>query len=331
MSELQLYPWQQQTWQKLADIISYNRTPHGMIFHGIQGIGKKHLANYLAKALLCRQRQTDQTPCDQCHSCHMFAAGTHPDLFRLCLSDGTVSIGVDDVRGLTSKLSETAHLSGMQVVICDELTQLTLSAANCLLKTLEEPPGQVVFILVTANLFHVYPTIRSRCQLFALHAGTEGEQWLRDNFSDQDPQQLQSWTQGAPLNAQKLIDEAYSSKREQWFKDLGQLLSSRDNVVAIAQQWQQQPIVLLVDTIFNWTLDMLKLRLVGAETTLFELSFKTTLNDWSQRTKIENLQNYLTKLLEIRHLINARANINLQLILEDLLFAWPVSGQKVTD
>lgn len=146
----------------LTNAITRDRIAHAYLFHGTRGVGKTTMARLLAKALNCAKGPT-QEPCNACDSCREVTAGTAVDVLEI---DGASHNRVDDVRDLQDSLNYQPVRDRYRVVIIDEVHMLSRSAFNALLKTLEEPPGHVVFILATTELEKIPATILSRCQHF---------------------------------------------------------------------------------------------------------------------------------------------------------------------
>lgn len=150
--------------QALRNAITLKREPCAVIFSGVRGVGKTTTARIYAKALNCSDRRNGE-PCDTCASCKSINEGIHEDVLEI---DGASHNGVDEVRQLQESLAYVNQRSPYKVFIIDEVHMLSLSAFNALLKTLEEPPSHVVFILATTNLQKVPQTIVGRCHTFHL-------------------------------------------------------------------------------------------------------------------------------------------------------------------
>ncbi len=146
----------------LHNAIIGNRIAHAYLFTGPRGVGKTSMARILAKNLNCAEGPT-VTPCNKCHNCLEITAGTSSDVIEI---DGASNTGVDDIRELQRELLYAPSQSPWKIYIIDEVHMLSKSAFNALLKTLEEPPENVLFIFATTEPFKVPATIISRCQRY---------------------------------------------------------------------------------------------------------------------------------------------------------------------
>ena len=213
----QIAPWLNPLWESL----DLQRFPNAVLIHGQAGIGKFEFGVELAKALLCESSNKIQSkPCNQCEACHWFDTGNHPDFTALVPethrsllphadyesdespkkgkssreeSDGESTekkekknISIDETRNAIETLSIGSHRGGNRVILIYPLETLRNDSANTLLKSLEEPPPQTIFILLADRLDRVLPTIRSRCRL--LSAGrpdrTIGVDWVRSKIAN---------------------------------------------------------------------------------------------------------------------------------------------------
>jgi DNA polymerase III subunit gamma/tau len=162
---------QQHVTETLKNAIKNNRVAHAYIFSGARGVGKTTAARILAKALNCVKGPTPE-PCGECDSCREIAAGTSLDVIEI---DAASNRGIDQIRELREMVRYAPAGSRNKVVILDEAHMLTGEASNALLKTLEEPPDRVIFVMATTQPEDLADTIRSRSQHFHFRALTFAE------------------------------------------------------------------------------------------------------------------------------------------------------------
>ena len=145
----------------LVNAIRNNKIAHAYLFAGPRGTGKTTIAKLFAKAINCEKFKNEA--CDKCENCKAYLEGNHPDIIEL---DAASNNGVDDIREIIEQVPYAPMLGKYKVYIIDEVHMLTTQAFNALLKTLEEPPAHVIFILATTDPQKVIPTVLSRCQRY---------------------------------------------------------------------------------------------------------------------------------------------------------------------
>ncbi|MFB0557344.1 MAG: DNA polymerase III subunit gamma/tau [Dehalococcoidia bacterium] len=148
--------------QTLSNALSSGRISHAYLFCGPRGTGKTSTARSLAKAVNCLNSNNGE-PCNTCHMCQAITELRALDVIEI---DAASNTGVDDIRSLREKVNYAPNQARYKVYIIDEVHMLSNSASNALLKTLEEPPSHVIFILATTEVHKILPTILSRCQRF---------------------------------------------------------------------------------------------------------------------------------------------------------------------
>ena len=156
----------------LTNALSQGRIAHAYLFSGARGVGKTTMARILAKALNCAAASDTHSPCGTCPICEAITAGQSPDVLEI---DGASNRGIDEVRELREAVKYTPVQGRYKVFIIDEVHMLTKEAFNALLKTLEEPPPNVVFVFATTELHKIPTTILSRCQQFQFRRLTRAE------------------------------------------------------------------------------------------------------------------------------------------------------------
>ncbi len=182
MEHISLYrKWRPQTFAEvvgqrpvtttLSNALSSGRLVHAYLFAGPRGTGKTSTARILAKAINCEEGPTS-APCNQCEACRSISDGTAMDVIEI---DAASNRKIDEIRDLLDKIPYSPTSLRSKVYIIDEVHQLTPEASSALLKTLEEPPGHVVFVLATTEPHKLLPTIVSRCQRFDFSQVSAGE------------------------------------------------------------------------------------------------------------------------------------------------------------
>src|SRR5450755_1017490 len=163
---------QEHVTRTLLNALAQERVAHGYVFSGHRGIGKTTIARILAQALNCRARigsleRPSPEPCGICDSCTEIRAGNAVDVIEI---DAATNRGIDEIRELRDASRYSPARDRYKIYILDEAHQITDAAFNALLKTLEEPPDHVIFMMATTQPEDIPQTVRSRCQHFSFHA-----------------------------------------------------------------------------------------------------------------------------------------------------------------
>ena len=154
---------QEQVTQTLLNALTNERISHAYLFCGPRGTGKTSTGRILAKAVNCLTNQGKGEPCNSCEMCQAITEGRALDVIEV---DAASNRGIDEIRDLREKVNYAPNQAHYKVYIIDEVHMLTKEASNALLKTLEEPPPHVIFILATTEAHKILPTVLSRCQRF---------------------------------------------------------------------------------------------------------------------------------------------------------------------
>lgn len=230
----------------LKNALATGKIAHAYLFAGPRGTGKTTMAKLLAKALNCDQGVGEQ--CNECKNCLSINSGNHPDVIEI---DAASNNGVDNIRDLIDKVKYSTTLGKYKVYIIDEVHMLSPGAFNALLKTLEEPPSHVIFILATTEPHKILPTILSRCQRydFSKLSNKEITERLRVvleaegiEFNEEAVELIVNLSDGGMRDALSILDQvlAYS----------GDTLNTQD-VLDIFSLESLEEKVLLVDSIVN--------------------------------------------------------------------------------
>ena len=147
--------------ETIENFIKQGHFPHAILIEGEAGLGKRTLCSYLTAAALCESGE--DCPCGQCKSCEMLKAGTHPDVSVTALQDKKKSITVAQIRQAREDAFIKPQSAARKIMIIEQAHTLNEQSQNALLKVLEEPPGQTMFILLAENITSLLPTVLSRC------------------------------------------------------------------------------------------------------------------------------------------------------------------------
>ena len=324
-----MYPWQQSQWQKVTMAMQQQRLPHAMMLVGPKGVGKYQFARQLVNVLLCETEQGGR-PCQHCRSCQLLAAGNHPDFINVELLASSKSIKIDQVRELIQQLGKTPQRSRYQVVIINPADTLNRASANALLKTLEEPPGQVIIMLLVEQVGRLPATIMSRCQRLDFTVKVDGQliAWLAKQLSpEHDAAALLQLAGGAPLLALQHADNDVMTLRDQLLQHLIALKQQKIAPTVVASLYMKQDLSLLFNLFISVISDISRLQL-GVQATF--LQHKTCVADFTsmaQQISMSALQGFLQHLMRVWQFITSSLNPNMQLQLEKILIDWQQLGE----
>ena len=298
------YPWHESVWDGFNQSIEQGRLAHALMLSGPQGIGKERLAMALAQRLLCTAEMSKYA-CGSCKSCQLMMAGNHPDLSIIEPEDEGKKILIEPVRKLCTRLSKTAQQGGWKVAVIMPAEAMNISASNALLKSLEEPQGKTLLILVSHRPSMVSATIRSRCQKtnLALPDRQVATQWLADITGN--PEQSEATLDlatGRPLLALDYLQSDSLEARQQIENIVERLRHGDMSALDAAQQCHKQN----SDLMLGWFMDYLH-RLVTGE-------LQNNLNP--------GLFEFSDKLRSARSWVLSGSNPNPQLLWEELFMDW---------
>jgi DNA polymerase III subunit delta' len=216
------------TWQRLCEALARDRLAHALLFAGPSGVGKSLTARLLAARVACEAE--DDRPCGSCGGCLQVAAGTHPDLLWIAPQSGKKEIGVELARQLKRFAQMRSVSAARKLAVIDDADRLSIAAQNALLKTLEEPPGSALLVLVTASPGALLATVRSRCQRIPFHPLADDEVQAVLEAELADPEEARRWVaraEGSPGRALGLRELWQEGERERLLALLADLKPSR--------------------------------------------------------------------------------------------------------
>lgn len=320
-------PWHDAQWARIEGLRASGRVPHALMLRGVEGVGKRSFANRLAAMLLC---EGGHPPCGQCRGCRLFGSGAHPDFLRLQPEEGKQAIGIDQIRGLIDHVVLTTTYGGYKLVVVEPAEAMTRPAMNTLLKTLEEPPGTAVLILVTHRSGVLPATIRSRCQVleFPVPRADKAGPWLEARIDGSLPGAvLLRLAGGIPYRALAMAESGGIEVSETMLANLAGLVAERADPIAVAATWRARGAADVGAWLTSLTSDLIRLKSDSECAALTHAELRQTMQPVARQLDLRALFGLLDRCLELRWLSLKQTNVNEQLLLEDLAIRWAAAKQ----
>jgi DNA polymerase-3 subunit delta' len=323
-------PWHGDIWQQTLTVFRTGSAGHAYLLHGEAETGKRHFASKLSEYLLCQNPLPD-TACGHCKSCLLNAAGNNPDLLMLVPEEGSKQIKVEQVRDVRQFLEMRSHGNGRRIIIIDTAESLGVSSANALLKGLEEPPAEVVFLLLSDRPRAVLSTISSRAQSVRMPKPGRDQvlAWLltlsaRESVSDLE--QIIELAQGRPLAAQAIIDSGLAATYDEIGEALLALAQEREYSLNVAGRYSKSHCMEFLTVLLHWLAELSKFRMTASATRLKGKALMQLAQSLTTRDAPEHADGQTLALLQLYNRVATAqmqlvgtGNPNTQLMLEDLL------------
>ncbi len=310
----------------LLNGLSMGRVSHATLIVGPPNIGKTTIARVFAQALNCTGNQP--VPCGECLSCRKVISGNHPDVRILDTPDQTLKIG--EVRDLQRELALSPHEGHWRVAVLSDFERATVEAANALLKTLEEPPAQVVLVLTATEADTLLPTIVSRCQVLSLRPLSRSlakealiSQWDVDAAHAELLAHLSGGRLGWAVRA--LEDDSLLERRSEVLDNLDSLMSKgRVERLAYVASLSRDPALVreVLALWLGWWRDVLLLT-SGSHVAVTNVDRVAMLHQQAGQVTLGQAQRMVAQLRST--IKNLDQNVNLRLVLEVLLLSLPSS------
>ena len=331
---MNIYPWQEIVWRRLVS--TGKRQPNALLLKGQKGTGKLDFARALSQYLLCEDRLSSLAACGKCQGCLWYLNGNHPD-FRLLQpaaydapeqardpderignaekKEGN-QIGIEQIRELDDFINLTSHRSGYKVIVIHPAEAMNLHAANAVLKTLEEPPDNSLFILVSHRPQRLLPTIVSRCRSVAMPVPSREAAlgWLaKQSIAEQDIALAQAGY--APLAAVEVAKRENQKQRKEFL----QLISApKLDPLSLAENARQYPLSDIVSWLQKWICDLAYCKFTG--NVRYHLDFAEALKRLCVMVNALHLMHYYRELLAAQRAL--QHPLNSQLVLEQLAVSY---------
>jgi DNA polymerase-3 subunit delta' len=303
--------------------LANGRMAHAYLLLGLPQIGKTTLALNFAQALNCLD---EGKPCGQCRSCRKIAHGNHPDVQVIEATNGTIKI--DQMRAMQREVVLSPHEGSWKVYVICQMERATTEAANCLLKTLEEPPDQVILMLTASDMDQLLPTVISRCQVLNLRPPSAPlvQKTLEENWEvDPERARLLARLSGGRLGWAVRVseNEAILRKRERRLDEMAELMGQgRVERLRYAQRLSQRSDDLrkVLDLWLSWWRDLLLIK-GGSSTEVTNVDREATLRSQARGYSLIQVRDFIESLRaavwQLEH------NANTRLTLEVLMLGLP--------
>lgn len=324
---------------RLQALLSNGRLAHGWLLTGKSGIGKLEFALHLTRYLLCRQKD-QHGPCGGCQECHLFAAGTHPDVKLLQPSSyepvwpneeidkkeaKSRQVKIEQVREAIEFAQGTAQRGGAKIILLRPAEAMNNNTANALLKILEEPPPLTYLFLISEQPSLLLPTLRSRSQLLEFRSPPQSDAlaWLHKQSPGAENDLYLQLAQGAPLHALRLMKDQAVIGFSQLLQALESLLQNDLTPVQAARKCDDLGMLRTIDYQLLAIGKMLPALQSGETVGLAQLKALCDLCLGLPRTlMLRRLHGYHATLIKARRIALASNNANPQLVLESLFAEW---------
>ncbi|MEZ3498229.1 DNA polymerase III subunit delta' [Pantoea sp. KPR_PJ] len=316
------YPWLNQPYRHIIGQHQAGRAHHALLIQAIDGMGDEALVWGVSRWLMCQQPDGLKS-CGVCHGCQLMQAQTHPDWYRLEAEKGKTTLGIDAVRQVTEKLYHFAQQGGAKVVWLPDAAQLSESAANALLKTLEEPPANSWFFLSSREPSRLLATLRSRCMVLALAPPDEAQslQWLSRQISQNEAalQAALRLSAGAPAAALQLLEPARWQARDSLCHALPAAL--RQDILQLLPMLNSEDVAARISWLLALLVDALKWQ-QGATRWLSNPDRQDVVALLSETFSARALDESAREWMQCREQLLHVAAVNRELLLTDRLLSW---------
>ncbi|WP_341659956.1 DNA polymerase III subunit delta' [Vibrio sp.] len=229
------YPWLSSIWKEWQSSLEQDTFPNAVLLSSHLGMGTEVLVSIFTQAVMCSNYASEA--CGVCHSCQLMQASNHPDYHLIKPEKSAKSISVDQIRGCNRLAQESSQLSGKRIFIIEPAEAMTESAANALLKTLEEPSSTCIFLLISYQPHRLLPTVSSRCQRWQVTKPSAHEvaDWLSQQVSFTIAPHIAHVNGNAPTTIQSFMDRGQEALYQQLEQSLLDILKHDGDLVALAK------------------------------------------------------------------------------------------------
>ena len=318
------YTWQQPAWNQILQQSRNDRLAHAYLLSGLAGSGRRHFATALSAWLLCEQPLATRTlACGTCRQCLLFASGNHPDVLEIVPEENSSAIKIDQIRRLSEFVNQTSNQqNAWQLVIVNPAAAMAAAAANSLLKSLEEPPGKTLFLLIYDTSSRLLPTLRSRCQPLPLPVPTLADtlSWLQQHSAAGTAElaRAAALAPGQPYHALDLLEQGIPDWRELLREKLTALATRQENVTAVARFCEKQPYQYAIKLMLEMSTERIR-----------QFAREGSAHGGTRRSR--PWFRFQRELQTVNRQLQSTANPNLLMSLEHILTCWQDAIWKESD
>ena len=330
---MSLLPWQQKQWQQLLLSRQNERFAHALLLSGPRGTGPEQFAGILAASLLCSAPLENLLPCGQCRACSLFETGNHPDICWIKPAEGSKQIKVEkkepddpiQIREMINFIHLKSQYERYKIAVITPADSMNRSAANTLLKTLEEPPDSSLLVLISDRPDLLPITIRSRCQqlYFKPVYDQVAFSWLQARITGAiQPDELLKLAGGAPLAALELIEQGEFDKHKTIITDLESLQNGKMDPVKVAETWNTYSANEVLKWLMQILRDMLRIKTSAKPAGFYQPDMLTRMQRLTNRLDLYKLITCHDLAMKNYGLSTGLISYNSQGLLEDFIIYW---------
>ncbi|MCW9717653.1 DNA polymerase III subunit delta' [Avibacterium sp. 21-599] len=311
------YPWLQPYYDKIIHAFEQGYGHHALLFKTEQGIGSDALLRGVAAWLVCQSPKGHQ-PCGACHHCQLFNAGNHPDFYLLEPIENK-DIGIDQVREVNEKVAQRSQQGGNKIVMIKQVDRLTESAANALLKTLEEPTQQTYFLLQADLSASLLATIYSRSQPWLIANPTQAQTlaWLAEQNvgTMEEIRTALDVSHGRPLSALAMLQQGLLQKRTLLLRQFW-LFYTRRSPLELLPYFEKEILFQQLDWLSGFLRDALKMKL-NVPAQWVQTDFLQAIQRFNQKQSTQGLLKASKIMQQVRSDLLQINGVNQEIILLD--------------
>ncbi len=324
-----LYPWLKVAWDRLQEARGRGQLAHALLLRGRAGFGKREFAEALVRSLLCSSPLADRRACGNCRDCSLVAAATHPDFVRVSPVEPGKGILIEAVRELAHFFSLRSHYGAAKLALIEPADAMNRSAANALLKLLEEPPPGACIILVADRAERLPATIRSRCQhhvLDRVNGSSLLGELLASGAKDISAEVL-ARAGGSPLRTAVFADPAVARVIDSLPETLAAVAGGTLSPVAAAAQLAKFDLLLLIDQLQRICHELLLIR-QHVTLPLADAGRRPDMGiqRLADRLDSRDVARFIEKLIEVKQLKLSSTSLRDLDLGESLWFDWRVAS-----